>query len=165
MSNPSTGVIVAALYRFVKFPDFESFRDPLLQLMLSQGVRGTLLLASEGINGTIAGPRLGVDAVIDWLMQDERLRHMETKESFAQVNPFYRSKVKLKKEIVTKDALISSLNAVKTIVLDQVQKMLTEKKSGNVALAFNSPTALQRASPGRILPSLRRSRSRPGGCG
>ena len=101
MSNPSTGVIVAALYRFVKFPDFESFRDPLLQLMLSHGVRGTLLLASEGINGTIAGPRLGVDAVIDWLMQDERLRHMETKESFAQVNPFYRSKVKLKKEIVT----------------------------------------------------------------
>ena len=101
MIRPSNGVIVAALYRFAKLPDFESFRDPLLQLMLIHGVKGTLLLAKEGVNGTIAGPRGGVDAVVDWLTQDKRLSGLETKESCVNVNPFYRSKVKLKKEIVT----------------------------------------------------------------
>lgn len=60
MNNSTDGVVVAALYRFAKFPDFESFREPLQALMREQGVRGTLLLAAEGINGTIAGPRKSV---------------------------------------------------------------------------------------------------------
>jgi UPF0176 protein len=92
---------VSALYRFARFPDFESFRDPLHALMLRQDVRGTLLLAAEGINGTIAGSREGINAVVGWLRSDERFMVLETKKSYVDENPFYRTKVKLKKEIVT----------------------------------------------------------------
>ena len=101
MTITSDGVVVSALYRFARFPDFESFRQPLLDLMFERQVRGTLLLAAEGINGTIAGTREGIDAVVSWLQQDERFSGLETKESFVNENPFYRTKVKLKKEIVT----------------------------------------------------------------
>lgn len=101
MNDKQPGVVVSALYRFARFPDFESFRERLLNLMLEHEVRGTLLLAAEGINGTIAGSREGVDAVLDWLQRDERFAGLETKESSVDENPFYRSKVKLKKEIVT----------------------------------------------------------------
>ena len=101
MNDPVKGVVVATLYHFAKFPDFESFREPLRQLMLAQQVRGTLLLAPEGINGTLAGSRQGVDAVIDWLRQDVRFANLEAKDSYVDETPFYRSKVKLKKEIVT----------------------------------------------------------------
>jgi len=94
-------IVVAAIYRFAKFPDFESFREPLLQQMLKQQLKGTLLLAAEGINGTIAGSRSGVDAVLSWLGQDQRFANLEAKEALADENPFYRTKVKLKREIVT----------------------------------------------------------------
>ncbi|MBQ0712720.1 MAG: rhodanese-related sulfurtransferase [Porticoccus sp.] len=101
MTESPTSVVVAALYRFAKLPDFESFREPLQNLMLAEGVKGTLLLAPEGINGTIAGSRGGIDTVIAWLEKDPRFSGLEVKESYVTGNPFYRTKVKLKKEIVT----------------------------------------------------------------
>jgi len=94
-------VVVAALYRFVQLDDYATLRQPLRELMLANDVKGTLLLAGEGINGTVAGSRAGVDAVLDWLRADTRLRDFELKESLADENPFYRTKVKLKREIVT----------------------------------------------------------------
>jgi UPF0176 protein len=96
MNNAADGVIVAALYRFAKFPDCESFREPLLEIMLAQEVRGTLLLAAEGINGTIAGSRIGIDSVLAWLAKDHRFTGIQAKESYVDENPFYRTKVKLK---------------------------------------------------------------------
>jgi len=101
MNNTAVGVVVAALYRFAKFPDYESCREPLLAIMHAHEVRGTLLLASEGINGTIAGSRIGIDAVLAWLAKDHRFAGILAKESYVDENPFYRTKVKLKKEIVT----------------------------------------------------------------
>lgn len=101
MNGTCNGVVVCAMYRFARFPDFESFREPLLKLLLQWGVRGTLLLAPEGINGTIAGSREGVDAVMAWLGKDERFVGLEPRESAVEENPFYRTRVKLKKEIVT----------------------------------------------------------------
>ncbi|MBL4582306.1 MAG: rhodanese-related sulfurtransferase [Gammaproteobacteria bacterium] len=101
MNIAPDGVVVAALYRFAKFPDYESFREPLLEVMLASQVRGTLLLAAEGINGTIAGSRIGIDAVLAWLAKDHRFASIQAKESTVDENPFYRTKVKLKKEIVT----------------------------------------------------------------
>ncbi|KKL88241.1 hypothetical protein LCGC14_1926690, partial [marine sediment metagenome] len=101
MTESPASVVVAALYRFAKLPDFESFREPLQNLMLDEVVKGTLLLAPEGINGTIAGSRQGVDTVIAWLEKDPRFSGLEVKESYVTGNPFYRTKVKLKKEIVT----------------------------------------------------------------
>ncbi len=94
-------IVVCALYHFVRLENFKSLREPLLTLMKQQHVRGTLLLAEEGINGTIAGSREGIDVVLDWLRQDKRLAELDSKESLTDEMPFYRSKVKLKKEIVT----------------------------------------------------------------
>lgn len=102
MQNTSAdSVVVAALYRFVALPDFEDLRQPLLDLMSDSEVKGTLLLASEGINGTIAGSRAGIDRVLAWLQRDARFEGLEAKESYVNEMPFYRTKVKLKKEIVT----------------------------------------------------------------
>ena len=94
-------VVVAALYHFARFPQYQYFRQPLKDLMLANDVRGTLLLAREGINGTIAGSRAGIHAVVDFIKRDERFSEIEVKESYVDQNPFYRTKVKLKKEIVT----------------------------------------------------------------
>ena len=94
-------VVVCALYHFVRLADFASLRDPLLQCLLDNDVRGTLLLAGEGINGTIAGSREGIDNVLAFLKRDSRLQDLDHKESYDDVIPFYRAKVKLKKEIVT----------------------------------------------------------------
>ncbi|MBL9029712.1 MAG: rhodanese-related sulfurtransferase [Caedimonas sp.] len=93
--------VVAALYKFVLLEDFQDLQMPLLKVCQSNKVKGTLLLAREGINGTIAGTREGMDAVVSYLHTDPRFCDLEYKESFAQTMPFYRMKVRLKKEIVT----------------------------------------------------------------
>ena len=94
-------IVVAALYKFVTLEDFRELREPLLDACLAAGTRGTLLLAREGINGTIAGTRQGIDDVLAYLRSDPRLASLEHKESCDEEMPFYRMKVKLKKEIVT----------------------------------------------------------------
>jgi UPF0176 protein len=94
-------VVVAALYKFVTLEDFHELREPLLDACLAAETRGTLLLAREGINGTIAGSRQAIDAVLAYLRADPRLADLEHKESADEHMPFYRMKVKLKKEIVT----------------------------------------------------------------
>ena len=99
MSNQT--IVVTALYHFVRLENYKDLRQPLLDIMLKNDVRGTLLLASEGINGTIAGKRTGTDNVINWLRDDSRLSDFDFKQSFTDDMPFYRTKVKLKKEIVT----------------------------------------------------------------
>lgn len=93
--------IVAALYKFVPLSDYQAMREPLFDYCDAQQVKGTLLLAEEGINGTIAGTREGIDAVLAYLRNDPRLASLEHKESWAERMPFYRLKVKLKREIVT----------------------------------------------------------------
>lgn len=100
-SSPQRPVVVCALYHFVRLDNFEALREPLLQQLNDHEVKGTLLLAEEGINGTIAGSREGIDAVLAWLKSDSRLSGLDHKESFDDEVPFYRAKVKLKKEIVT----------------------------------------------------------------
>lgn len=94
-------IVVCALYHFVTLNDYATLQQPLLDEMTRNHVKGTLLLASEGINGTIAGTREEVDAVLAWIKSDPRLSSLDYKESYVDALPFYRSKVKLKKEIVT----------------------------------------------------------------
>ncbi len=94
-------MFVAAVYKFVKLPDCAALREPLLAQCDALGITGTLLLAEEGINGTIAGTRSGIDKILAYLRSDPRLADLEHKESAADQPPFYRMKVKLKKEIVT----------------------------------------------------------------
>ncbi|WP_404400427.1 rhodanese-related sulfurtransferase [Idiomarina seosinensis] len=93
--------ICAALYKFVELNDFEQRRDAIYQVLVDNNVKGTLLLAREGINGTICGTRQGIDQVLAYLRQDPRLADLEHKESTSDTQAFYRTKVKLKKEIVT----------------------------------------------------------------
>jgi UPF0176 protein len=93
--------IIAAMYKFVRLPDYESIQPKLLAFCREQKLKGTLLLAEEGINGTISGSRKGIDALFSYLKSDERLSDLEHKESLADELPFHRMKVKLKKEIVT----------------------------------------------------------------
>jgi len=94
-------VVIAAFYQFAKLPDFNNQQKPLLLLCQEKSIKGTILLAEEGINGTIAGSRHGIDAVISWLSSNPGLDNLEYKESYATEVPFYRMKIRLKKEIVT----------------------------------------------------------------
>ena len=94
-------IVVCALYRFVELPDFHQLRQPLFNVMDSNQIRGTLLLAREGINGTVAGTREAIDKLIAWLKSDPRLAEIDCKESYTDITPFNRTKVKLKNEIVT----------------------------------------------------------------
>lgn len=97
----SSAIVIAALYRFVRLDDFEQLRQPLLRIMLENRIRGTLLLAAEGINGTVAGEAEAIELLLDYLRQDERLRGFDCNFSKDDTIPFYRSRVKLKREIVT----------------------------------------------------------------
>ena len=92
---------IAALYHFTRFDDPAALRGPLLDLCLRQGVRGSLLLAGEGVNGTIAGSRAGIDVVLAHLRALPGCAGLDWKESFAETQPFGRMKVRLKREIVT----------------------------------------------------------------
>ena len=94
-------LIVAAFYQFVELPDFAQKRSPLLAQCQDLGVKGTILLAQEGINGTIAGSRSAIDTVLAALRADPLLATLEHQESHAETMPFDRMKVKLKQEIVT----------------------------------------------------------------
>lgn len=93
--------VVATFYKFVRLPDFKEKQAPLLSHCQVAGIKGTILLAAEGINGTIAGSRQAVDSVLSFLRSDSRLVDLEHKESYADSPPFDRMKVRLKKEIVT----------------------------------------------------------------
>lgn len=93
--------VVAAFYKFVRLPDFAEKQNSLLSYCLVQGIKGTILLAAEGINGTIAGSRQAIDSVITFLRSDPRLADLEYKESYTDIPPFERMKVRLKQEIVT----------------------------------------------------------------
>lgn len=94
-------IVVAALYQFARFADYKEQQAPLIAFCKTHKVKGTLLLAQEGINGTIAGTREGIDAVVAYLRAIGPFNNLEYKESFAKTLPFMRLKVKLKKEIVT----------------------------------------------------------------
>lgn len=93
--------VIAALYKFAGLPDFHAMREPLLDECLRLELKGTLLLAHEGINGTVAGSRAAIDGLLAYLRSIPALADIEHKESFDHGQPFYRMKVKLKKEIVT----------------------------------------------------------------
>ncbi|PPJ64461.1 oxygen-dependent tRNA uridine(34) hydroxylase TrhO [Cuspidothrix issatschenkoi] len=99
--NEKNLIVVAALYKFVSLPDYRELQAPLLSFCRLQEIKGTLLLAQEGINGTIAGYRQQIDAVLAFLRADSRFADLEHKESYTETPPFERMKVRLKKEIVT----------------------------------------------------------------
>lgn len=119
--------LVAALYHFVAFPRFAEFREPLQAVCDAKGVKGTLLLAHEGINGTIAGTETGIAAVLTYLRAQPEFTRLEHKESRAAAMPFLRMKVRLKKEIVTM--------GVETIDPNQVVGTYVDPKDWNALIS------------------------------
>jgi len=103
--QPTQKFLTAALYKFVSLPDYKALQAPLLEACVLNKIKGTLLLAEEGINGTIAGLPENIKKILHFLrtapMFAGRLADLEHKESWSDEHPFYRMKVKLKKEIVT----------------------------------------------------------------
>jgi len=93
--------VIAALYKFVPLPDYKEMQPKILKVCMDNNIYGTLLLAEEGINGTVAGPREGIENLLAYLRSDERLDGFSHKEAINEEQPFYRMKVRLKKEIVT----------------------------------------------------------------
>ena len=94
-------IVVAALYRFVSLPNYRDLRPSIESVMTRSQVKGSLLLASEGINGTIAGTRQGIDQVLGFLREIPEFAALDVKESFCAEQPFRRTRVRLKQEIVT----------------------------------------------------------------
>ncbi|ESW90024.1 rhodanese-related sulfurtransferase [Mesorhizobium sp. C280B] len=101
MTLSSQAFRVAALYRFARLDTFEALRAPLAAFCCVRGIKGTLLLAREGINGTVAGSETAIAALIDHLESIDGLAGLEIKYSNAATMPFHRMKVRLKREIVT----------------------------------------------------------------
>lgn len=100
MKTDLTPILVCALYKFVEFADFEEKRDELLAFCKARGVRGSILVAKEGLNGTIAGEEPKMREVLEYLRSDARFEDIIVKESWAKRVPFKRMKVRLKKAIV-----------------------------------------------------------------
>ncbi len=94
---------VVCFYKFASLPDYTEIRDPLKQVCVDNEVKGTILLATEGINGTIAGSEQGVAAVLAFIKSDIRFADLEYKTSYATTAPFEHTKVHLKKELVRLD--------------------------------------------------------------
>lgn len=94
-------IAVCALYKFTALPDYQALREPVLKELNKHQIRGTLLLAEEGVNGTISGAEDHLSAFLTWLQEDPRFAELDYKLSWHSKPPFHRTKVKLKREIVT----------------------------------------------------------------
>jgi len=99
--NPNQRYIIIALYKFSKVDDPKELQQSLKQLCSPLGIKGTLIVAKEGINGTVAGTREAIDSLLSFLKANPFFSDLEHKESIAEEMPFFRLKVRLKNEIVT----------------------------------------------------------------
>ena len=93
--HPENQFVVVAMYHFVRLDDFEDMKPPLQALCVANGLMGTILLAREGLNGTFAGPRKGIDTLLSYLRADFRFKTLRYKESYTDKAPFRRMKVRL----------------------------------------------------------------------
>ncbi len=100
-NSKSYKVVVAALYKFVHLPDYKKWQFLLSNHCKKNRIKGTILIAEEGINGTVAGSRKSIDSLMKFIHSNQAFYGLEYKESYAQKMPFLRMKVRLKKEIIT----------------------------------------------------------------
>jgi UPF0176 protein len=112
-------ITIAAFYHFADFADYKEWREPLREVCVKASLLGTILIAAEGINSTIAGPAEGIATLLNYIKSDPRFTKMQHKESYAPTNPFKRVKVRLKKEIVTIGVKVDAVNDVGTYVKPQ----------------------------------------------
>lgn len=101
MNISANHIVVATFYKFVSLDNLQDIKEQIMYCCNNCKVKGTILIAHEGINGTVAGSRESIDRIINYLDHDSRFAGIEHKESACESMPFYRMKVKIKKEIVT----------------------------------------------------------------
>ncbi len=155
--------IAAAFYKFVALPDYQALRDAVLERCREADVGGTILLAHEGINGTIAGRPEAVRAVLKWLRGDVRLADLVHKESPAATVPFHRMKVRLKREIVSLGVdSIDPVGEVGTYVAAQDWNALIEQPDIAVIDVRNDYEVAIGSFAGAIDPGTRHFRDFPG---
>ena len=94
-------IVIASFYKFVPLTDFETMREPILDQMHAINIKGTIILAAEGVNGSFAGKREEMELFYQFMRGDSRFADLHFKETFDEENPFAKAKVKLRKEIVT----------------------------------------------------------------
>lgn len=99
--TPPMSILNISAYRFVSLDDLPALRERVLEQCHALALKGTILLAPEGINLFLAAPREAIDAFMTWLRQDSRFADLQAKESFSDAAPFKRMRVRLKKEIIT----------------------------------------------------------------
>jgi UPF0176 protein len=154
---------VAALYRFARFDDPAALKGPLLALCEAQAIRGTLLLAREGINGTIAGSAQGIARVLDHIRALPGCADLDVKFSSAETMPFGRMKVRLKREIVSMGQPdIDPLASVGTYVAPQDWNALIADPETIVIDTRNAYEVAIGTFPGAINPETRSFREFPG---
>lgn len=105
--------LVCALYKFVTLENYLDMREPLREFMESHRIKGTILLALEGLNGTVSGSQEDINSLLEYLNNDDRISPISHKFSWHKEQPFYRTKVKLKKEIVTMG--VEGIDPLKTV--------------------------------------------------
>ena len=96
----STGFVVAAFYRFVHLHNYYDMRPEILGFCNNRGIKGTVILAEQGINATISGSRSDIHGFFEFLNLDSRLAGIQYQESYSNVSPFSKMKVRLKHEVV-----------------------------------------------------------------
>lgn len=119
-------IIVAALYCFADFHDYREQQSVYKNKMLEHGVRGTILVTPEGINGTISGARNGIDAVLAFIRSDVRFAHMDHKESIVSGQPFNRTKVKIKKETISLGEAVDPTQPGKYVTAQQWNELIAD---------------------------------------
>ena len=120
MKTNTKKYLVTALYKFVLLEDYQKIQAPLKQFCLDNDIKGTVLLAKEGINGTVAGSKVSIEKFLVYLKSDARFADVMHKESWADKAPFQRMKVRLKKEIVALgDDSVDPTSTVGTYVLPE----------------------------------------------
>ena len=150
---------VAAFYQFAALPDFRDLREPLRAICADLGLKGSVLLAHEGINGTIAGEPGAIDALVEELQRGAlfggRLDHLELKFSNAATMPFARLKIRLKKEIVTLgDAAVDPTRQVGTYVEPADWNALIEAPGTLVIDTRNAFEVAMGTFPGAVDPGI-----------
>lgn len=100
-SPPNRPIVVATMYKFVPIEDCAALKAQLTQLFQTHQLQGTILLATEGLNGTVAGSAQGISALFHFLNQDPRFVDLRPKLSYVAASPFKRMKIRIKREIVS----------------------------------------------------------------
>lgn len=128
MNSPiNNKIVVAAFYKFVFLNDLESLQAEIKKCLLENEIRGTVLLASEGINSTVSGTRQAIDNLLNFLRSDSRLSDLEHKEAYFDRQVFQRTKVRMKKELIPLGAKVDPNKQVGKYVLpDEWNELISD---------------------------------------